>query len=645
MPNDQIVVRGAREHNLKNVDLTLPRGKIVVFTGPGSGQVVARLRHDLRRRAATVRRVAQRLRATVPRAAREARRRAHRGAEPGHRDRAAAASKSPRSTVGTVTEIADYLRLLYARVGVPHCPSCGKRIEAQTVQQIVDRVLALPEGHAGCSFLRPSRAPARASRSSSERRREGFVRARIDGSVVDLGDEIELDDAPRRTTSTSSSTASCSRRGSGAPHRQRRARAQARRGAPADADADDEGDAADASASPASTAASRFRDRAAHVLVQRPARRVPRVRRPRRRDVVDPERAWDERGTPARGRRARLGTTRQRRAGDRGARRSTCSASDPTRPGASCPRSSAEPSCFGRRQEPKKGVRADGDHTGSAAPLRRPACRGRGTTEHPDAGEGDIADDELGRVPRDPHCDACKGKRLRPKRRREARRRHRHRRDAAPASREVRREPSADAALAQVFGSQREQPIARAAAQGGRRAPRLPHRRGPRLPHARPQRADALRRRGSAHPAGDADRRGARRRALRARRAERRPPRARQRAPHRGAERACATSATRSSSSSTTARRSSRPTTSSTWARAPACTAGRSSRRARPRMMVNPESRSPARFIAASASSPCREAHDPRARSNRCASWARAHTTCTTSTPSSRSASSPASPA
>jgi excinuclease ABC subunit A len=103
-------------------------------------------------------------------------------------------SKSPRSTVGTVTEIADYMRLLYARVGVPHCPSCGKRIEAQTVQQIVDRILAMTEG-TRLSLLSPvARARKGELKLELERlRRDGFVRARIDGSLVDLGDEIELD--------------------------------------------------------------------------------------------------------------------------------------------------------------------------------------------------------------------------------------------------------------------------------------------------------------------------------------------------------------------------------------------------------------------------------------------------------------------
>src|SRR5262249_10509654 len=103
-------------------------------------------------------------------------------------------SKSPRSTVGTVTEIADYLRLLFARVGVPHCPNCGKRIEAQTVQQIVDRVLPLREG-TRLSVLAPiCRARRGELKLEFERlRREGFVRVRIDDQVVDLGDDLELD--------------------------------------------------------------------------------------------------------------------------------------------------------------------------------------------------------------------------------------------------------------------------------------------------------------------------------------------------------------------------------------------------------------------------------------------------------------------
>src|SRR5688500_15900216 len=105
-----------------------------------------------------------------------------------------ALGKSPRSTVGTATEIADYLRLLFSRVGLPHCPSCGRRIEAQTVQQIVDRILAGGEG-SRLSLLAPiARGRKGELRLELERlRREGFVRARVDGQIVDLGDDIVLD--------------------------------------------------------------------------------------------------------------------------------------------------------------------------------------------------------------------------------------------------------------------------------------------------------------------------------------------------------------------------------------------------------------------------------------------------------------------
>ncbi len=107
-----------------------------------------------------------------------------------------ALAKSPRSTVGTVTEIADYLRLLFARVGTPHCPNCGKRIEAQTVQQIVDRILASDEGTRAAILAPIARARRGELKLEIERlRREGFVRARIDGEVIDLGDEIVLDRA------------------------------------------------------------------------------------------------------------------------------------------------------------------------------------------------------------------------------------------------------------------------------------------------------------------------------------------------------------------------------------------------------------------------------------------------------------------
>jgi len=194
---DRLVVVGARQHNLKDVSVSLPRGKLVVFTGPsGSGKSSLAFdtiyaegqRRYVESLSAYARQFLEQL--SKPDVERID------GLSPAIAIEQRPLSKSPRSTVGTVTEIADYLRLLFARVGIPHCPSCGKRIEAQTVQQIVDRILALPEG-SKISVLAPiCRARKGELKLEFDRlRREGFVRARIDGSIVDLGDELELDRA------------------------------------------------------------------------------------------------------------------------------------------------------------------------------------------------------------------------------------------------------------------------------------------------------------------------------------------------------------------------------------------------------------------------------------------------------------------
>jgi len=192
---DRITVVGAKQHNLQDVTISLPRGKLVVLTGP-SGSGKSSLAFDTiyaegqRRYVESLSAYARQFLEQLPKPDVER----IDGLSPAIAIEQRPLSKSPRSTVGTVTEIADYLRVLFARAGVPHCPSCGKKIEAQTVQQIVDRIVSLGDG-ARIVLLAPvCRARKGELRLELERlRREGFVRARIDETIVDLGDEIELD--------------------------------------------------------------------------------------------------------------------------------------------------------------------------------------------------------------------------------------------------------------------------------------------------------------------------------------------------------------------------------------------------------------------------------------------------------------------
>ncbi|MFO0757049.1 MAG: excinuclease ABC subunit UvrA [Byssovorax sp.] len=192
---DRLVVRGARQHNLKNISLTLPRDRLVVITGP-SGSGKSSLAFDTiyaegqRRYVESLSAYARQFLEQLSKPDVDA----IEGLSPAIAIEQRALAKSPRSTVGTVTEIADYLRLLFARVGTPHCPSCGKRIEAQTVQQIVDRILGFGEGTRAAIMAPIARARRGELKLEIERlRRDGFVRARIDGEVIDLGDEIVLD--------------------------------------------------------------------------------------------------------------------------------------------------------------------------------------------------------------------------------------------------------------------------------------------------------------------------------------------------------------------------------------------------------------------------------------------------------------------
>jgi excinuclease ABC subunit A len=192
-----LTVRGARQHNLKNLDLSLPRDRLVVITGP-SGSGKSSLAFDTiyaegqRRYVESLSAYARQFLEQLPKPAVTS----IEGLSPAIAIEQRPLAKNPRSTVGTVTEIADYLRLLYARAGQPHCPRCGKPIQAQTVQQIVDRICALGPG-TRASILAPVARQRRGElRMELDRlRRDGFVRVRVDGKLVDLGDDIVLDRA------------------------------------------------------------------------------------------------------------------------------------------------------------------------------------------------------------------------------------------------------------------------------------------------------------------------------------------------------------------------------------------------------------------------------------------------------------------
>ena len=201
MPTDKIVVRGAREHNLKNIDVTIPRDQLVVITGlSGSGK--SSLAFDTIY-AEGQRRYVESLSAY----ARQFLGRMEKpdvdyieGLSPAISIDQKTGSRNPRSTVGTVTEIYDYLRLLFARAGRPHCPICGDPIAQQTVQQMVDSVLSLPP-ESRLLVLAPVVRDRKGEHQQvlADARSRGFVRARVDGEVLSLDDEIPLEKNKRHT--------------------------------------------------------------------------------------------------------------------------------------------------------------------------------------------------------------------------------------------------------------------------------------------------------------------------------------------------------------------------------------------------------------------------------------------------------------
>jgi len=201
MASDRIVVRGAREHNLKNIDLEIPRDQLVVITGlSGSGK--SSLAFDTiyaegqRRYVESLSAYARQFLEQMEKPEVDS----IEGLSPAISIEQKTTSKNPRSTVGTVTEIYDYFRVLFARVGVPHCPSCDRVISAQTVQQMVDRVLDQAPGTRLLLL-----APVVRGRKGEYKKlffdlqRQGYTRVRVNGAVRELGEEIELDKKRKHT--------------------------------------------------------------------------------------------------------------------------------------------------------------------------------------------------------------------------------------------------------------------------------------------------------------------------------------------------------------------------------------------------------------------------------------------------------------
>ena len=201
MANDKIIIKGAKENNLKNIDLTIPRDKLVVMTGlSGSGK--SSLAFDTiyadgqRRYMESLSSYARMFLGQMEKPNVES----IEGLSPAISIDQKTTSRNPRSTVGTVTEIYDYLRLMYARIGIPHCPICGKEIKQQTVDQMVDAIMNLPEG-TRVQIMAPVVKAQKGThvKELDAAKRQGFVRVRVDGNMYDLEEEITLDKNKKHT--------------------------------------------------------------------------------------------------------------------------------------------------------------------------------------------------------------------------------------------------------------------------------------------------------------------------------------------------------------------------------------------------------------------------------------------------------------
>src|SRR5687767_5940206 len=192
--HDRIIVRGAREHNLKNIDVEIPRDKLVVFTGlSGSGK--SSLAFDTifaegqRRYVESLSAYARQFLGQMEKPDID-----HiEGLSPAISIDQKGTSRNPRSTVGTVTEIYDYLRLLYARVGIPHCPVCGKKITGQSVTQMVDQIVSWPES-TKIVIMAPLVKDQKGEHKHllEEAKKSGYQRIRFDGTIMDLSEALRL---------------------------------------------------------------------------------------------------------------------------------------------------------------------------------------------------------------------------------------------------------------------------------------------------------------------------------------------------------------------------------------------------------------------------------------------------------------------
>lgn len=199
--NDKIIIKGAKEHNLKDIDIEIPRDKLVVITGlSGSGK--SSLAFDTlyaegqRRYVESLSSYARQFLGLMEKPEVES----IEGLSPAISIDQKTTSKNPRSTVGTVTEIYDYIRLLYARIGVAYCPHCGKKIEKQSIDQIIDNIMKLEEG-SKIQVLAPIVRSRKGefTKLISDFQKEGFIRARVDGENVELTDDLQIDRKKKHT--------------------------------------------------------------------------------------------------------------------------------------------------------------------------------------------------------------------------------------------------------------------------------------------------------------------------------------------------------------------------------------------------------------------------------------------------------------